>query len=242
MALTAGCLACMEGVSISEFCSKSPSNVGCTLSAGVPTGTCGKCGSQCKMAGGQTGVCQTDLVTCAINIVAPACPPVLPAVLPEPFPEPYPEPKLPDCSGGCGSMCIVGGDMAGMCNQHGQCAFTYDRSVCNSNQDVAISATTVWPCDKQGCNWADFRENVDWGFLDQSNGDCDACKLRCSTDNTCTAIECGNGYCSAWFNGRCAYSTSPLVAENQVSTCRRPSTLLHKPWRFIFTCLAEDWP
>ena len=37
----------------------------------VPT-SCGRCGESCER-NGVTGVCQTDGVTCAQNIVPPAC-------------------------------------------------------------------------------------------------------------------------------------------------------------------------
>jgi len=32
----------------------------------------------------------------------------------------------PDCSGGCGSGCVVGGDMMGVCDPDGKCTFDYD--------------------------------------------------------------------------------------------------------------------
>ena len=71
-----------------------------------------------------------------------------------------------------------------------------------------IAANPTWRCDTRGCLTASYTENVEYAILDEQNGDCGACQLRCMAIPNCTAIECDelNGYCMVWFDGQCAFS------------------------------------
>ena len=72
-------------------------------------------------------------------------------------------------------------------------------------------------CTKSGCRSDHFTKAVDWGFLDESNGDCESCRKKCQSDKKCRAFECGSTYCSWWARGTCdeiskdtIYSTKKL--------------------------------
>ena len=34
---------------------------------------------------------------------------------------------------------------------------------------------------KSTCSWADYTENIDWGYYSSTNGDCVSCKARAGT-------------------------------------------------------------
>ena len=74
-------------------------------------------------------------------------------------------------------------------------------------------------CTKSGCPWKDFTKNVDWGYLDESNGDCESCRIKCQDDNNCRAFECGSTYCSWWAKGTCDHMTKETIHETKNETC-----------------------
>ena len=74
-------------------------------------------------------------------------------------------------------------------------------------------------CTKSGCPWANFTKNVDWGYLDESNGDCESCRIKCQDDNNCRAFECGSTYCSWWAKGTCDDMRNETIHETKNETC-----------------------
>ena len=74
-------------------------------------------------------------------------------------------------------------------------------------------------CTKSGCPWANFTKNVDWGYLDESNGDCESCRIKCDNDNKCKAFECGSTYCSWWAKGTCDDMRNETIHETKNETC-----------------------
>ena len=74
-------------------------------------------------------------------------------------------------------------------------------------------------CTKSGCPWKDFTKNVDWGYLDESNGDCESCRIKCQDDNNCRAFECGSTYCSWWAKGTCDDMRKETIHETKNETC-----------------------
>jgi len=70
---------------------------------------------------------------------------------------PPPPPPLPACSGHkCGDTCIVGGDMAGICDAVGACSFDYDNIRCLPSSPPPPPPPT--PCqDIQSSTWCEKR-------------------------------------------------------------------------------------
>lgn len=51
------------------------------------------------------------------------------------------------------------------------------------------------------------QQNVEWGYYNETYGDCSYCQDLCSADVNCGGLECGTGpwinYCSWWKVGVC---------------------------------------
>ena len=74
-------------------------------------------------------------------------------------------------------------------------------------------------CTTSGCPWANFTKNVDWGYYDESNGDCESCRIKCDDDNKCKAFECGSTYCSWWAKGTCDDMRKENIYVTKNATC-----------------------
>ena len=88
-------------------------------------------------------------------------------------------------------------------------------------------------CTKSGCRWDHFTKSVDWGYLDESNGDCESCRKKCQGEKKCKAFECGSTYCSWWARGTCdemskdtIYATKNSTDGSQWETCRITGILM----------------
>ena len=75
-------------------------------------------------------------------------------------------------------------------------------------------------CSKSGCWWKNFTKDIDWGYYDQSNGDCELCRIRCQGDKACKAFECGLSYCSWWAAGTCDSMGNDTMWNTAYETCR----------------------
>ena len=82
-------------------------------------------------------------------------------------------------------------------------------------------------CTKSGCRWDHFTKTVDWGYLDESNGDCESCRKKCQGEKKCRAFECGSTYCSWWARGTCDEmskdtidATKNSADDSEWETCR----------------------
>ena len=78
-----------------------------------------------------------------------------------------------------------------------------------------------------GCPWknytlnTDFIQNSDWGYYNESNGDCDVCRKNCEDDQPrCQAFECGTSYCSWWAAGTCDEMLNEIGKTSAYETCR----------------------
>ena len=75
-------------------------------------------------------------------------------------------------------------------------------------------------CSKSGCWWKNFTKDIDWGYYDESNGDCELCRIRCQGDKACKAFECGLSYCSWWAAGTCDSMGNDTMWNTAYETCR----------------------
>ena len=67
----------------------------------------------------------------------------------------------------------------------------------------------------------DFIKNIDWGYYNESNGDCDVCRKNCEDDQPrCQAFECGTSYCSWWAAGTCDEKINEIGKPSVFETCR----------------------
>ena len=67
----------------------------------------------------------------------------------------------------------------------------------------------------------DFIKNTDWGYYNESNGDCDECRKKCEDDQPrCQAFECGKSYCSWWAAGTCDEKINEIGKPSVFETCR----------------------
>ena len=62
-------------------------------------------------------------------------------------------------------------------------------------------------CNNNSCTWNNYKKNTDWGFYSKEDDDCERCRMKCSLDPICSAVECGEGYCSWWKVGNCRSSS-----------------------------------
>ena len=84
--------------------------------------------------------------------------------------------------------------------------------ILNSNANVA------YKCTNTACPWESAGKNIDWGSFDETNGNCESCIDLCDKQQSCQAVECGNGYCSWWKNDKCI---NPSELDNEVQTCTK---------------------
>ena len=76
-------------------------------------------------------------------------------------------------------------------------------------------------CSQLGCNWQNFTKGIDWGFYNESDGNCDICHAKCKDDAGCRAFECGSSYCSWWAAGTCEdRDMATLISHTGYQTCR----------------------
>ena len=80
----------------------------------------------------------------------------------------------------------------------------------------------TYKCKNTACHWETDGENIDWGYLDKANGNCDSCINLCDKDESCQSVECGNGYCSWWKNNKCI---DPPELHKKTQTCTKTSFL-----------------
>ena len=63
-------------------------------------------------------------------------------------------------------------------------------------------------------------KNKDWGYFDETDTNCDDCKEKCIEDETCESVECGNGNCRWWKNGKCNENHQLTISKDgQLLTC-----------------------
>ena len=67
--------------------------------------------------------------------------------------------------------------------------------------------TASYRCNNRSCTWNNYKKNTDWGFYSKDDDDCDSCRMKCTLDPMCGAVECGKGYCSWWKVGKCRSSS-----------------------------------
>ena len=63
--------------------------------------------------------------------------------------------------------------------------------------------TVPYECIKKICDWTIGVENIDRGDYATTDGNCESCMYTCSINESCEAVECGDGYCRWWNNGKC---------------------------------------
>jgi len=62
-------------------------------------------------------------------------------------------------------------------------------------------------CSNKSCTWNNYKKHSDWDFYSKEDDDCERCRMKCSIDPMCSAVECGEGYCSWWKVGNCRSSS-----------------------------------
>ena len=64
-----------------------------------------------------------------------------------------------------------------------------------------------YQCKRQGCYFADYVKNQDYGVYYRNNSNCSLCQSKCSQDSNCGAVECGQtgryAKCVWWKVGKC---------------------------------------
>ena len=75
-------------------------------------------------------------------------------------------------------------------------------------------------CGIRHCPFND-NEDIDWGYFTKDSGDCKVCKERCSNDDNCGGVECGEkiSYCSWWGRGICIDALEKTIEEDFYETC-----------------------
>ena len=72
--------------------------------------------------------------------------------------------------------------------------------------------------------WSDYN-TTDWGMYADANGNCTACRVKCSEDPGCGAFECGTDYCSYWKKGVCESTADATVNNTRYFTCRKQGSV-----------------
>ena len=79
---------------------------------------------------------------------------------------------------------------------------------------------------------------VDWGYYAKENGDCAKCTRFCETDETCEAVECGEGYCRWRSNNKCnAYHNLTSINLGALHTCIKMDNVQGKSLGVIYNIL-----
>ena len=97
---------------------------------------------------------------------------------------------------------------------------------CHKHQNNNTFHLGPYFCSKSGCHWQNFTQNIEWGYYNDSNGDCGSCRIKCQDDPTCKAFECGSSYCSWWAKGTCDDMRNETLVNTDYKTCRVLGTLM----------------
>lgn len=86
----------------------------------------------------------------------------------------------------------------------------------------------------RGCIWKQFRQRVDWDFLDKRHGNCDHCRKMCARVPGCTGYECGANYCASWMHEAC---NQTRISNNEgITTCKMKGNMTSEPERPRASC------
>ena len=82
-------------------------------------------------------------------------------------------------------------------------------------------------CANRACDWRNHQENVEWGYYSKTSGNCKYCKIKCSQDVNCGAIECGSDYCAWWKRSSC--TIKDVFYESDHLTCYKNGKIGRNP-------------